>query len=64
MQKQKSGWKNEIKKLDKLKCPKCKSKRIYRYGLKPTKNGEKQRYQCRRCGHVWVDNGDNGVNNE
>lgn len=41
---------NEIKKG---LCPKCGSKKIYRYGNKMTSNGKVQRYQCQKCGYVW-----------
>lgn len=55
MQNKKSGWKNRIKELTEIKCPKCKSKHVYRFGSKMTTNGKAQRYQCQKCGYVWID---------
>ena len=34
-----------------LRCPECGSKRLYKDGLRYTKQGEVQRYLCRSCGY-------------
>ena len=54
-QKEKKGWNDKIKKLTKVRCPKCKSVKVYRFGSQITSNGKVQRYQCQKCGHVWRD---------
>jgi transposase-like protein len=36
------------------RCRKCHSRRVIKSGFRISKNGEKQRYQCKACGHVWV----------
>jgi len=32
-------------------CPECYNRRIWKDGIRPTKNGEVQRFVCRKCGH-------------
>ena len=34
-----------------LRCPLCKSSKIWKDGIRYTKDGEVQRYICRECGH-------------
>ena len=36
-----------------IKCPKCGSSTIWKYGLYMTKKGKKQKYNCKICGHIW-----------
>jgi len=37
------------------KCPECASQRVWKDGFRYTKNGDVQRYLCRRCGHRFSD---------
>ena len=37
------------------KCPECSSTRIWKDGLRYTRNGDVQRYLCRSCGHRFSD---------
>lgn len=34
-----------------VKCPRCNSPRIWKYGFVPTIKGRKIRYKCTDCGH-------------
>lgn len=36
-----------------LKCPKCENLHIQKYGYYITNKGQKQKYKCASCGHVW-----------
>ena len=38
------------------RCPSCASQRIWRDGLRQTRNGDVQRYICRDCGHRFSEN--------
>lgn len=37
------------------KCPKsdCQSLDVWKFGFTITKNGKRQRFQCKKCGHIW-----------
>lgn len=36
------------------RCKKCNSRKVIKAGKQITSNGNKQRYQCRVCGHIFV----------
>ena len=37
-----------------MKCVKCNSNNIVKFGKIPTvKNGKRQRYRCQECGHTF-----------
>ena len=37
-----------------LRCSRCGSSRVHKYGVVPTvKHGKKQRYRCYECGHTF-----------
>jgi len=53
-----------IYKEDSIKCPYCKSLKKYKYGFSilikernnkgfPKNVEQKQKYKCKKCGHVW-----------
>lgn len=42
--------------LDKIRCPKCGSEDINKNGFVYTTEGQKQRYLCKKCGHIWREN--------
>lgn len=37
------------------KCPKCKSKNIFKRGFRYNKSGKKQKYLCSKCEHWFVE---------
>lgn len=39
--------------IELLRCPKCESLAIWKYGSYVTTKGKTQKYKCRICGHVW-----------
>jgi len=40
-----------------LKCPKpeCQSLDVWKYGFEYYNGEKKQRYKCKKCGHVWIE---------
>lgn len=42
-----------LKMVEFLKCPKCESFAIWKYGSYVTIKGKRQKYKCVICGHVW-----------
>jgi len=36
-----------------IKCPSCSGRRIWMKGMTPTRQGEKQRYVCFKCGRTF-----------
>jgi len=38
-----------------MKCPECgDDEKVIKSGTNATRKGRKQRYQCQRCGRIWV----------
>lgn len=40
--------------MDEKVCPKCKSEKIFKFGMRTNKSGTKQRYGCSACGFHFV----------
>jgi len=38
-----------------MKCRKCKSSKLIKFGTRMTRAGRKQSYQCQKCGYVFID---------
>ena len=38
----------------KFRCKKCRSRRVVKAGFRITKSAPLQRYQCKKCGHIFI----------